>query len=219
MFLQSFSANLHGRDFVIGDLHGMYDLLMDALSEVNFNPELDRCFSCGDIIDRGPDSENCLSLLNEPWFHPVRGNHEDILIEVTRNPSSAFMADWVLNGGQWHINISTRKMSAYANQLEELPALIEVTLPDGRHVAICHAEYPLDEWNPIRISDSPELTHAMQWSRKKIRQDDDTRVIGIDRIYCGHTIVEQPVTLGNTHFIDTGAFSNGLLTLISLTES
>lgn len=37
MFFQSFSSNQQGRDFVIGDLHGMYDLLFKHLQAVNFD--------------------------------------------------------------------------------------------------------------------------------------------------------------------------------------
>ena len=158
MFLQRFQPNEKGFDYVIGDLHGMYNLLFDALENVHFNPEHDRCFSVGDLIDRGPDSEKCLSLINEEWFYPVRGNHEDTLIEVTRSPSSAVMADWVLNGGKWHLLISSKEMHTYADLIDTLPYLIEVERPDGTRVAICHAEYPLASWNPEKIMNTPELT-------------------------------------------------------------
>lgn len=218
MFIQKFGANHEGRDFIIGDLHGMYDLLMKSLNGVNFNRVVDRCFSCGDLIDRGPDSEKCLTLIQEQWFHCVRGNHEDCLIEIARNPSSALMADWLLNGGRWHLNVSCSQMKRYADELDRLPFIIEIVKTNGQRVAVCHAEYPLNIWDPERIEADASLTHAVQWSRAKVQKRDPSVVSGIDHVFCGHTIVDKPVTLGNTHYIDTGAFDSGRLMMIPLSD-
>lgn len=67
-------ANSLGRDFIVDDLHGCLDLLDIELDRVGFDPAVDRLFSVGDLIDRGPDSMGCLRLLNKPWFFAVRGN-------------------------------------------------------------------------------------------------------------------------------------------------
>ena len=56
--------NIKGRDFVVGDIHGHYDLLKTELKTVGFDKQKDRLFSVGDIIDRGPKSEECLTLLD-----------------------------------------------------------------------------------------------------------------------------------------------------------
>jgi len=72
--------NAVGKDYVIGDLHGCFDLLEQLLAHVNFNTRCDRLFSVGDLIDRGPHSLRCLGLLNEPWFYAVQGNHELMMI-------------------------------------------------------------------------------------------------------------------------------------------
>jgi serine/threonine protein phosphatase 1 len=37
-------------------------------------------------------------------------------------------------------------------------------------------------------------------------------------VVCGHTPVKTPVRLGNVHYIDTGAYFTGNLTLIELGE-
>ena len=37
--------NNAGHDYVIGDLHGCYDLLEKLLEQVNFDPRCDRLFS------------------------------------------------------------------------------------------------------------------------------------------------------------------------------
>lgn len=219
MFHQFFPTNKQGRDFAIGDLHGMYDLLFAELEKVGFDFTADRCFSVGDLIDRGPKSEQCLELINEPWFHPVCGNHEDILRQATRNlSSSATTADWILNGGRWHLVVSTEQMNRYANLVDTLPELISVEMPSGKCIALCHAEYPLPYWAPDEIESSSERRRDLLWSRQKVRIQDQSIVSGIDHIICGHTIVPKPQLLGNSFYIDTGAFMSNTLTLINLAD-
>jgi serine/threonine protein phosphatase 1 len=72
--------NTHGKDYVVGDLHGCFDLLEQLLEKVHFNTSSDRLFSVGDLIDRGPNSLRCLELLAEPWFYAVQGNHENMMV-------------------------------------------------------------------------------------------------------------------------------------------
>jgi len=79
-FIKTVPANVEGRDFVVGDLHGCFDELTKLMKYVRFDPKRDRLFSTGDLIDRGPNSEECLSLLDKSWFYPVLGNHEDLLL-------------------------------------------------------------------------------------------------------------------------------------------
>ena len=219
MFHQFFPVNTQGRDFAIGDLHGMYDLLFEELEKVDFDFTADRCFSVGDLIDRGPKSEQCLELINESWFHPVCGNHEDTLRQVARNlSSSAISADWILNGGRWHLMVSTDQMNHYADLVDTLPELISVEMPSGKRVALCHAEYPLSYWAPDDIESNSERRRELIWSRQKVQTQDQSRVSGIDLIICGHTIVLRPELLGNSFYIDTGAFKSNILTLINLTD-
>lgn len=78
--IKKISANLDGRDFVVGDLHGCFDELGKLLEHVKFDPNQDRLFCTGDLIDRGPKSLDCLSLLSKKWFFSVLGNHEDLLL-------------------------------------------------------------------------------------------------------------------------------------------
>jgi serine/threonine protein phosphatase 1 len=42
-------------------------------------------------------------------------------------------------------------------------------------------------------------------SRERIAALDDSGVMDVDRVFVGHTPVRAPVSLGNVHYIDTGA--------------
>ena len=70
MHHKHFNKNTEGRDFVIGDLHGCFDLFLDLLEEIEFCTFTDRMFSVGDLIDRGDKSIECLRLIKKPWFYP-----------------------------------------------------------------------------------------------------------------------------------------------------
>ena len=78
--VQRYNRNSRGRDFVVGDIHGCFDQLRQALDAVDFVPETDRRFSVGDLIDRGPQSTETLEWLSKPWFDACIGNHEDMAL-------------------------------------------------------------------------------------------------------------------------------------------
>ena len=80
--IQKLPSNQLGKDYIVGDLHGCFSLLERLMKEVSFNKNHDRLFSVGDLIDRGPESLRCLQLLSEPWFYAVKGNHEDMFLEL-----------------------------------------------------------------------------------------------------------------------------------------
>lgn len=205
-------ANACGRDFFVGDLHGEYDRLMAALEQVAFDVDRDRLFSVGDLIDRGPRSRDCLALAFEPWFLGVRGNHELLARDALAKGAEA-MALWLLNGGGWALEEDQRALGHVLEAaLGHLPYAREVAVGEKR-IGLVHAEPPAD-WACIDDGDR----HDLVWGRRRIRRGDATPVTGIDAVVVGHTVLEAPTTLGNVHYIDTGAFATGRLTLIEAHE-
>lgn len=70
------------RNLVIGDIHGMYDRMLSALSSSGFRPEEDNLYAVGDFCDRGPEPIKVLDyLMSLPHFFPVVGNHDMWLYE------------------------------------------------------------------------------------------------------------------------------------------
>jgi serine/threonine protein phosphatase 1 len=81
-----------------------------------------------------------------------------------------------------------------------------------------HAEPPPD-WAQVAAAAADEaLAHQLVWGRRRIASQDTTPVTGIDAVAVGHTIVPEPVRLGNVHYLDTGAFDTGRLTLVAARE-
>lgn len=207
--VQRFTSNPRGRDFIVADLHGMIDMLERALFSVNFNPDNgDRLFSVGDLVDRGPLSHSVLDLVDKPWFHAVRGNHEQMLIDYYTKQLDAAM--YVRNGGAWYFDLSEQHKADFYRHFSALPYAIEIEGADFK-VGIVHAGCPVPDWAEFcdRLEDGDEaVMEAALWSRNRVRDRDQSIVAGIELIVCGHTVVEIPLNLGNHLFIDTGAVFN-----------
>lgn len=71
------------RHWVIGDIHGCHRCMVQLLDVL---PQNDHLIFCGDVINRGPQIEACMTLAwdlmrrgHATW---LRGNHEQSLIEA-----------------------------------------------------------------------------------------------------------------------------------------
>lgn len=211
--IQRHEANTRGRDFFVGDIHGQYWLLMEAMLEVDFDRKRDRLFSVGDLIDRGADSFKCLSLAFEPWFYGVRGNHEMLAYDALHGDVDD-MELWMMNGGTWALSENMVEVRQILDEaLRHLPYAREVEVA-GKRIGVVHAEPPADWADVMR----PAGLQQLVWGRTRIKKGDDTLVNGIDAVVVGHTILEQSERLGNVQYIDTGAFHTGRLTLIDARE-
>lgn len=210
MICQKFKRNRDGTDWVVGDLHGCFGQLQQRLDSLQFDPARDRLFSVGDLIDRGPDSAAVLEWLDHPWFHPCRGNHEAILLTAMLDPHSEAM--WVdYNGGEWWLDQDDVTRAAIAQACREMPYALEVTTAWGT-VGIVHADVPPRTPWPDFIArlerGDTRSKHTALWSRRRLARDRDTPIAGIDRVVCGHSILENGriKVLGNVWHIDTGGF-------------
>lgn len=218
--LQRFEKNTVGRDFVVGDIHGMFRLLHFKLIEIGFDETKDRLFSVGDLVDRGPDSHEFEEWLSKPWFHAVRGNHEQMLIDGVRDVSQARQqtALHYINGGNWMYGLPTVQQQCYAILCEDLPLAIEVETDAGL-VGIVHAECPLQDWDLFKSlfeTNKNYFTQVAMWARMKISTPDDSCVKGLHKLYVGHTVLTEPTVLGNVHYIDTGAVFSGKMTIVQI---
>lgn len=212
--IQRFAINRAGTDYVVADIHGCYDLLQTALERKGFDATRDRLFCVGDLIDRGPASRACLELVFEPWFHAVRGNHEELASQALQSGDWAL---WIENGGGWALSEQPGELAGLLDEaLSHMPYAIEVALDDAK-VGIVHAEPP-DDWSTIERQ-GHALRQQLTWARRRIACRYETRVANIDAVVVGHTILARPTNLGNVRYIDLGAFSTQALHLEALRES
>jgi serine/threonine protein phosphatase 1 len=215
LFHVEYPANEDGRDFVVGDLHGEYDQLMEALGHQNFDKDNDRLFSVGDLIDRGPKSVDVVMLAVEPWFIPIQGNHEQMMLDAI---STGRFDLWLVNGGEWYLDCDRNTLHDLVGMIQGWPMAITINHKSGKRVGICHAEPPVSDWSTIsEVEKDPYASNVMVWGRYRIQSRDRSVVEGIDWVFCGHTTLGTPTVLGNTVFIDTGGYlEGGQLTVLNL---
>lgn len=72
-------------NYAIGDLQGCYEELRQLLTRIDFDKKKDVLWFCGDLVNRGSDSLNCLLYLHsiKDNCRIVLGNHDLHLIAVS----------------------------------------------------------------------------------------------------------------------------------------
>lgn len=215
--IRRFGINRLGRDLVVGDVHGNFRALRSLLQQLRFNPEADRLFCVGDLIDRGPESTEILEwLCPNPWFHSVRGNHEQMVLTVMAGTLAAEIHKKY--GGAWFHDLAVEQRLHIARAFSDLPLVIELETESGV-VGIIHADCPVDDWRELAAClDGDSEQWAMDtclWSRERYSRRYGAPVRGVKAVVHGHTVVPHWEQLGNVLFIDTGAgFEGGSLTII-----
>jgi serine/threonine protein phosphatase 1 len=226
-------GNTRGRDFIVGDLHGCRHLLEARLAEVGFNRELDRLFSVGDLVDRGPMSFETLCLIEEPWFEFVIGNHEAMLLTYLRMRESFYhdQMDFIHNGGDWFTNLTGPQMLHFEKVLT--PILMEAPLVLRVDDANCpynilHAEGLGDYKSVLQDADLvnaevvADFETSLTWGRRLVRgvapafevpAEQGQLVIAepamepnLSLTYVGHTILPNPVLHRSHLFLDCGGY-------------
>ena len=234
-----------GRNLILGDIHGRYDKLMSVLEKAAYSPSSDTLYSVGDFCDRGKDAVKTLRFLMEQKnLKAVIGNH-DILLQnwlFTGLRDDSWMR--YLGGSKTVKDIIYRNHITYAecaiiaDWLRNLPI---IRIED--EYIIVHGGIPYRRTMEDLISyqgwkrpeySTMENSEAMTWDRDYMlsayaRFHPEVRDgIFIDRepfptektIFVGHTptLDGKPFISEEYHLvaIDTGAGSNGPLTLMDM---
>ena len=209
-----FELNKAGRDFVVGDIHGMFTSLQGLLEQVSFDESKDRLFSVGDLVDRGPESILSIDWLAKPWFTACRGNHEQFALDAGDQEQYEL---WVNhNGGEWWLDVEEADRQRFVEAFAQMPLAIEVETQAGR-IGIVHADVPREHsWESFMAllkSGNENATFFAMWSRNRIASVENAEPVKgeVERIYCGHTPTRDVIQVHNVYYIDTGAvyYSDG----------
>jgi serine/threonine protein phosphatase 1 len=201
----------------MGDLHGCFAILSTKLASLNFDAYKDRLFSVGDLVDLGPESELSTQLLQRAWFHSVRGNHEQMAIDVYEGYCDR--SDYTSNGGAWFLVKTKDEQREYVDAFRQLPIALEVETDNGL-VGIVHANCPTDQWldmhEGLRGENAESFAMVCMWNRSRYNSGSTTSVSGVHEVIVGHTPVKEETIRGNVRYIDTGAVFGNKLTIIQL---
>ena len=213
--------NAQGRDLAVGDIHGHFALLQQALDTLDFDPARDRLFSVGDLADRGPECSEVIHWLARPWFHPVCGNHDD------------YVCRYELRSGE--LDPKRRRLVSAPDPCRAGGVRRPLPQPapghrgghPGRPGRAASRRLPFSSWQGLLdqldagVSGGRlrAIKNVCLWSRRRIERLDEGGVADLAALVVGHTPVRVPVRLGNVHYIDTGGWypeEGGYFTLLDL---
>lgn len=198
--------------WAIGDVHGCLLPLRKLIDELSPS-QGDKLIFLGDYVDRGPDSKGVvdflLDLSRQVECIFVRGNHEDMLLEVLDEGADPYL--WLLNGAQatWR---------SYGNL--ELMRVEEAHLGFFRSTKLYHIETVGDrEFLFVHAGVRPGIPLERQREEDIIwiREEFISRKHGLPyTVVFGHTPFENvyfgPDKLG----VDTGCVYGGALSAVCL---
>jgi serine/threonine protein phosphatase 1 len=202
-------SNSLGNDYIVGDLHGMFDELLVLLDHIGFNSN-DRLFSVGDLVDRGPKSIELLRefRIRDNWYF-VKGNHEDMMINsiVFKSPNDYDL--WLSNGGNWIFSENDDELTEIAIWMSENIPTIMVVGENENRFNVCHAELlnfksifgvsnkDVDTWN-FTSTEEEEII----WGRN-IYKDYESDYFINDNPFRYHSSELSTTYVGHTpHFLD-----------------
>lgn len=217
-----------GKSWLVADIHGAFSALWDTLVEAGFQPEKDILYSLGDLVNRGPQSKAAQEWLKKPWFKPVRGNHEAMVISAHAKPFDSDVREQMSSvGGDWWYELGSSEQEHLVNGFLSLP-LIRTVKVKGVSVGLVHADVPEGEsWLRFQervCAGESAACHAALWSRSRwqssigsgLTGSDLPMVDGVDWVFVGHSPVSKPTVVGNVVFADCGLWrgnTRGILCL------
>ena len=201
-----FACNHLGRDLVVGDVHGCFRTLARALADLEVDAASDRIFGVGDLVNRGPHSEDALAWLESTFTAVTCGNHEV--------PVRSWFRAKLLSGRPrslpWLRAIDPGDYQRWWDALSSLPLAITIETAHGP-VGVVHAEAPHPVWSRAvelleagsdRVVDTALLGFEDEDEARRARTQP---VEGLRALVHGHHPVREVETVGNRWNIDTGA--------------
>jgi len=177
---------------VLSDIHGNVPALRTVLADVDgWLPDV--VVVDGDIVNRGPVSDECLEILLERrarlGWHLLRGNLEEFVMdcglpERPRVGPPYEMAQFA--------HFALAQVSQYVGELATLPDVYERPGPNGALLRIVHASmrnnrdgiYPMTTDDDLRrqIAPAPAVFVTGHTHRPLVRHIDDTLVVNIGSV-------------------------------------
>lgn len=174
------------RTFAIPDIHGCCRTFRQLLFHKLELQKTDTLYLLGDYIDRGPDSKGVIDTIMDLQrdgydVQPIKGNHEQMLLDFVESGSDELLEYWVVNGGAATLKSYDRGESACI-QKEHLYFIksLPVCIATASHIFV-HAglDFSLDD----PLADTSQ--EFMLWNRKNV--DFNSEKIDGRKVIEGHT--------------------------------
>lgn len=205
---------------IIGDVHGCYDELVELLDENNARDPQVCIIFVGDLMNKGPKSEQVVKLARKLNAYCVRGNHEEVSLRVWQNsktdPSSmkekfswlhrlsAEDIEWAMEL-PFTIRIPSRKITVvHAGMVPGVE--VEHQTPDNLiHMRDLVYNAEISRWIGLKKPQVNSIPWGSQWP-------------GPDHVYYGHDARRRLQRYKFATGLDTGCVYGGALTAVFLDE-
>lgn len=177
---------------VLSDIHGNMPALRTVMADIDgWSPDV--VVVDGDIVNRGPVSDECLEILLDRrkrlGWHLLRGNHEEFVMDcgLPERPRAGppyEMAQFA--------HFALAQVSQYIDELSTLPDIYERPGPNGALLRIVHASmrnnrdgiYPMTTDADLRrqIAPAPAVFVTGHTHRSLVRHIDETLVVNIGSV-------------------------------------
>jgi len=123
--------NRLGRDFLVGDLCGQFEMLLTHLRTLKFDPDRDRVFHVGHLVAGGGSMTQCIRFLRQIGVFALRTNAEQQLLDLFEegepdDAAWASVAQAYGEAGAWLVDASRAQRHQVVDTIRMLPLAIGI---------------------------------------------------------------------------------------------
>ena len=181
--------------------------LEHALNKLQFNAARERFFGVGDLVNRGPHSDDAVDWFEQRFTGVTLGNHDRAASswfeERLRRPRATDHG--------WNDAVDPRHYPSWCNALPQIPVALNVETSCGP-VGVIDAEAPDPMWSRTfeRLeagpeTDSDDALFGFKEYSPAIRRMKSQHAQGQRALVPGHFVVEEVEATANRWNLDTGA--------------
>lgn len=188
----NFPANRQGRDFVVGDVCGEFELLFRQMSALMFDPSKDRLFSVGHLIASSWSMSQCIRFVRHPGVYALRTNIEQQLLDLFEEgePDEAYLIDVAQafgEAGAWLAESSRAQRAQVVEAMRMLPLAIGIGDRQPQ-VGLVHGSVPAGmawcEFTARLVKGDEESLSAALWGNQEILNQP---VVGVNEVFVCYT--------------------------------
>lgn len=220
------------RTLCVGDIHGNYPALMQALERAGCDYERDRIISLGDIYDGLPKAAECVEeLMKFNNFVWVLGNHDEYVRRWFRGQWKAKKnagkeeSRWLRRGGldtvKSYCEDGKLRKKLFMKHARLMEKAVLYFIDEHDHLYV-HAgldwRYPVDG----QPDESNYYTGRDTWRVHAVRHEERGTKFPFSYVFIGHSHTEEeypdckPVRRANLWNLDQGAGWDGKLTIMDV---
>jgi hypothetical protein len=200
------------RTVIVGDVHGCIDELHALLREVGFDAKTDQLILAGDLVAKGPASQEVVHAARELGALGVRGNHDDHLLQW-KSGAKVKLKDT-------HRQAAESLTDADWKYLAALP--LSIRLPEHSTVVVHAGLLPSKTFEQQRAIDLMNLRSVTSTGEASYRVDDGvpwaSLYAGPEFVVFGHDAIRGLQKFAHAWGLDSGCCYGRELTALLLPE-